>query len=84
VVGVGNEELMMELVASESENVRTATARLASSFTRSGKYFGSQRSQWPAYLPWRVVLLASRVMTGLVFAFLLTSVLDDLGMHHDS
>jgi len=45
VVGVGNEELMMELVALESETVRTATTRLASGCTRNGEYFGSQRSQ---------------------------------------
>jgi len=49
-------------VAWETVTARIVATRLASSFTRSGEYFGSQRSQWPIYSQWRVVLLASRVM----------------------
>ena len=53
-------------------------------FTRNGKYFGSQRSQKACTLTMANALLASRAMTVQVFAFFLTSVLNDLDMHHDS
>lgn len=68
----------------EFVTVRTVVTRLASRFTRKGESFGSQRSQFTIYSQWRVIVLTSRVMTVQVFAFFLTSVMNELDMHYDS
>ena len=58
-----------ELVALETESCQNCCYTPREQLTRRGECFGSQRSQRPSYSSWRVLSLASRVMTVQVFAF---------------